>query len=207
MVRFGRVALCVGLLVAALTASAPAAVAAKKGPKVTSHVFFDVSIGGEAAGRIVLGLFGSTTPKTADNFLQLALHSKGFGYKGSSFHRVIPGFMLQGGDFTNGDGTGGKSIYGEKFDDENFKIKHTKAYLLSMANAGPGTNGSQFFITLAPTAWLDGRHVVFGAVVSGEDVVRKIEANPTGASDKPKKAVVIEDSGSVDLPEPYNIEM
>lgn len=91
--------------------------------------------------------------------------------------------------------------------DENFKIKHTKAYLLSMANAGPGTNGSQFFITLAPTAWLDGRHVVFGAVVSGEDVVRKIEANPTGASDKPKKAVVIEDSGSVDLPEPYNIEM
>merc|ERR1712154_596656 len=162
-----------------------------KGPKVTKKVFFDISIGGEAAGRIEIGLFGSTVPQTVDNFVQLAKKPEKEGYKGSKFHRVIKDFMLQGGDFTRGDGTGGRSIYGEKFADENFKLKHYGAGWLSMANSGKDTNGSQFFITTKTTSWLDGRHVVFGKVIGGMDVVRKVENNKTSGSDKPVKEVKI----------------
>jgi len=172
------------------------------------HVFFDIKQGEESLGRIVMQLYKDITPKTAENFRCLATGEKGTGtlgkplsYKGSKFHRCIKDFMIQGGDFTAGDGTGGESIYGERFDDENFEIKHTKAGLLSMANAGPGTNGSQFFLTTTATPHLDGKHVVFGHVVEGMDVVRKIENTETGASDKPTVDVIIEDCG--DMPADY----
>jgi peptidylprolyl isomerase len=169
------------------------------------RVYFDVAIGGKPAGRVEMELFADTCPKTAENFLRLCVGTKNktgapIGYKGSSFHRVIPGFMCQGGDFTSGDGRGGESIYGGRFEDETFAGKAGKHFgrgTLSMANAGPNTNGSQFFLCTAPTPHLDGKHVVFGQVVAGYDVVKKIEAVGSRSGETSAK-VVISDCGRVE---------
>eukprot|EP01056_Protomagalhaensia_sp_Gyna25_P005730 Protomagalhaensia_sp_Gyna_25__5729@NODE_824_length_2548_cov_1101_235153_g649_i0_p2_GENE_NODE_824_length_2548_cov_1101_235153_g649_i0NODE_824_length_2548_cov_1101_235153_g649_i0_p2_ORF_typecomplete_len169_score31_64Pro_isomerase/PF00160_21/6_2e58_NODE_824_length_2548_cov_1101_235153_g649_i06851191 len=166
------------------------------------NAWFDISIDGSPAGRIKFRLFNDVVPKTAENFRALCTGETGAGtYKDSKFHRIIPNFMLQGGDFTKHNGTGGRSIYGEKFPDENFKRLHDRPGLLSMANAGPNTNGSQFFITTVVTKWLDGKHVVFGEVADEESMalVKKIEACGTN-SGTPTKLVKIADCGADSKP-------
>jgi len=173
------------------------AAAAEAGPADTKNCFFDITIGSGEKERVEFKLYDDVVPRTAKNFRELCKGFEGMTYKNSSFHRVIKDFMLQGGDFTRHNGTGGKSIYGVTFEDENFKLKHTKPGLLSMANAGKNTNGSQFFVTTVATPWLDGKHVVFGEVTKGMPVVKKIEALSTNRDDKPHQTVTIVDCGTV----------
>eukprot|EP00475_Leptophrys_vorax_P029786 TRINITY_DN4403_c0_g1_i1.p1 TRINITY_DN4403_c0_g1~~TRINITY_DN4403_c0_g1_i1.p1 ORF type:complete len:363 (-),score=19.64 TRINITY_DN4403_c0_g1_i1:71-1159(-) len=171
------------------------------------RVFFDVSIGGEPEGRVVMELFRDAAPRTVENFRALCTGEKGVGastglplhFKGCPFHRVIKGFMMQGGDFSNKNGTGGESIYGDKFEDEEggLALKHDSRGLLSMANSGPGTNGSQFFVTFGPAPHLDGKHVVFGRVLKGGQVLRAVEVGPTDGSDRPVQETVITECGEI----------
>merc|ERR1712022_31474 len=164
--------------------------------KMSTKVFFDMTADGSPIGRVEMTLREDVVPKTAENFRALCTGEKGFGFKGSGFPRVIPNFMCQGGDFTNHNGTGGKSIYGNKFEDENFTLKHTGPGILSMANAGPNTNGSQFFLCTVKTDWLDGKHVVFGSVTQGMDTVKKVESYGS-QSGKTREGIMIANCGQI----------
>ncbi|KAK6465770.1 cyclophilin-like domain-containing protein [Scheffersomyces coipomensis] len=169
-------------------------------PPITHKVYFDITEDDVPIGRITFGLYGSIVPKTVENFRQLTISTDPeFGYTGSIFHRIIPKFMIQGGDYETGQGYGGKSIYGGKFDDENFDLKHDKPYKLSMANAGRNTNGSQFFITTVVTSWLNGAHVVFGEVLDGFDVVDHMENAKTSYGDRPVKTLKIASTGEIEV--------
>ena len=165
-------------------------------PVMDSKMFMDINVDGVKFGRIVIGLYSSAVPITVKNFRALCTGEKGYGYKGSPFHRIIPGFMVQGGDITKGDGTGGRSIYEGKFNDENFTVKHEGPGAVAMANSGPNSNISQFFITLAPMPWLDNKHVVFGRVIDGFNFVKQLERYGS-ASGKTSKKVTIEDCGQL----------
>ncbi|GLH06189.1 Peptidyl-prolyl cis-trans isomerase [Gryllus bimaculatus] len=170
------------------------------------QVWFAIQIDKSEPERVEIGLFGEIVPKTAKNFAELSTKPKGQGYKGCIFHRVIKDFMIQGGDFTKGNGTGGKSIYGDTFPDENFHLKHYGAGWLSMANSGKNTNGSQFFVTTIKTDWLDGKHVVFAKITKGMNVIRKIENVETDSDDRPIKNVVIVDCGTEAVPQPFRVK-
>jgi len=170
---------------------------------VTQKVYFNMTIDNYPAGQIVIGLFGQTAPKTVANFAALAAGTPGFGYQGSMFHRIIKNFMCQGGDFSNGDGTGGKSIYGPTFPDENFTLTHRPKFV-NMANAGPDTNGSQFSILTVIADWLNGHHVVFGKVLEGMDIVHRMENLPTNGADHPLPAPIISRCGVIDVPVPFD---
>ncbi|EMS48237.1 Peptidyl-prolyl cis-trans isomerase CYP19-4 [Triticum urartu] len=173
-------------------------------PAVTHRVYLDVEIDGQNIGRIVIGLYGEVVPKTVENFRALCTGEKGDGpkgkplhYKGTPFHRIIPGFMIQGGDIVRGDGKASESIYGGTFPDENFSVKHTHPGVVAMANSGTDSNGSQFYITTIKTGWLDGEHVVFGRVIQGMDYVYAIEGGAGTYNGKPRKKVLITDSGEI----------
>ncbi|KAL6210096.1 hypothetical protein ACLB2K_021034 [Fragaria x ananassa] len=176
----------------------------EEAPEITQRVYLDIDIEEQRLGRIVIGLYGQVVPKTVENFRALCTGEKGKGvkgkllhYKGTPFHRIVSGFMIQGGDIIHGDGKGYESIYGGTFADENFKVKHSHAGTVSMVNTGPDSNGSQFFITTIKASWLDGEHVVFGKVIQGMDMVYAIEGGAGTYSGKPRKKVVIADSGEI----------
>ncbi|XP_074564442.1 peptidyl-prolyl cis-trans isomerase CYP21-1 isoform X2 [Curcuma longa] len=176
----------------------------EKEPEITHRVFLDVDIDGQHLGRIVIGLYGEVVPKTAENFRALCTGEKKNGtggrnlhYKGTKFHRIISGFVIQGGDVTNSDGKGSESIYGGTFPDENFSVKHSRAGIVSMVNSGPDSNGSQFFITTVKASWLDGEHVAFGRAIQGMDTVFAIEGGAGTYNGKPRKKVIIVDSGEI----------
>jgi len=174
---------------------------------VTQKVWFDITIDGKLEGRIVFGLFGNTVPKTVENFVALASGKRDVGYKGTFFHRTIKDFMIQGGDVHNRNGHGGTSIWARYFDDENFILSHYGGGFLSMANAGPDTNGSQFFVSVIPCPWLDGKHTVFGKVLEGFNVVKTISESEADDQDRPVRSIKVEDCGVEEVAKPFTVAL